>query len=116
MNKTITDKELWEWCGLSQNPWTKKWFVDADTKAEPQPQIDLNNLFKYAVEGKLKELGYHLTYSVDYDEWFISKGRPLLHHWTVLKGSHQLMGSGEDKDPALALKKAICGIIKAKSS
>jgi hypothetical protein len=42
-------KEFWEWCGLTQNHWTKEWFVNPHTRAEPQPVLDLNNLFKYAV-------------------------------------------------------------------
>lgn len=83
-------KEFWEWCGLSQNHWTKAWFIDANTKANPQPNIDLNNLFKYAVPG--------LGFDIKFIEWVDG-----CFEVELLEGEHTRVAVAKDEDPALAL-------------
>jgi hypothetical protein len=48
-NKQPTQEQLikfWTWCGLIKNPWTNHWFCN---HIEIQLDLDLNNIFEYAV-------------------------------------------------------------------
>jgi len=97
-------KEFWEWCGLSQNHWTQQWFIDQNTKADPQPILDLNNLFKYAVPFLLAGDRYSIKI-------YTHKGNnevTILAHYMEDKGSYA--GS---PDLALALFWAIYPLVVA---
>lgn len=62
-NKEPTNEQLkgcWEWCGFKYDHWGDDLFIIPPDKSEPLPEppnLDLNNLYKYAIP-KLKELGY----------------------------------------------------------
>lgn len=120
-------KKFWEWCGFKFKPFAPQYeepgeahlyFIYApdggldELDEDPNthlPFIDLNNLFKYAVELKIKELKYRVEYSIDYS--YADWGKEPLHCWSILKGSHQLLGQADGKDPALALFWAIWEVI-----
>jgi len=90
------NKQLNEWCGTSAIN-----YYEGITA--------LGFLFKYAVEGKLKEMKLELEHRVDYGD--IDWGRGQKHYYAILRGSHHLLSTYEDQDPALALFWAIYSII-----
>ena len=108
-------KEFWEWCGFKPPDMTRvHWhakrpdFTDMPDGTWP-PDIDLNNLFKYAVPKLLPKHDFAIYYVLDVDT-------PPEGAWTI---SMSCSGHGEHgiirlrhKDPALALFWAIWGVIK----
>jgi len=78
MNKPTKEqtKEVWEWCGLSEEYWDGEWFwVEPNEEGSfryknrtthDELPIDLNNLWKYAIPQLCKE----------HRNW-----RSLLHDW-----------------------------------
>lgn len=99
-------KEFWEWCGLAQNPWTKEWFTGRSipgyigTRLSPQPILDLNSLFKYAVP-KLKVV----TLTNGYKGWTAT-----VNQGEMIKG--KVKATGESNSPNLALFWAIWEVIQ----
>jgi hypothetical protein len=50
-------KEFWEWCGFKPYKGICGYWIPPDNKAaDILPELDLNNLFKYAVPKLIKEL------------------------------------------------------------
>ena len=110
-------REFWEWCGFKRAnkrafhyEWGKRvadWLYPADppyTKRD-LPELDLNNLFKYAVPKLSDAWALRITKYV---------GSPLFHielTYCTLKYDEI---KREDKDPALALFWAIWEVIKGK--
>ena len=102
-------KEFWEWCGFeykheeivdasaSKVFITTSYFNGVETQI---PDIDLNNLFKWAVP-KLKDI--EITKSRHSPEWnvAVSTGEPILGEFA----------QSDNKDPALALFWAIWEVI-----
>jgi len=69
-------KEFWEWCGLTefQNPILGDESISAKPSVpyiEP-PNIDLNNLFKYAVPNTIT-MSLERTYGAHGDPFYIAK-------------------------------------------
>ena len=91
-------KEFWEWCGMSKSP-TGYWYYP-DYSARPDaPELDLNNLFKWAVP-KLYELGWE----------YEMKG--YTYHIVNLYKEERRIASKGLKDPSLTLFWAIWELIK----
>ena len=96
----MTDKEFWEKCGFEYlhhsyadraiyaTPDGSTWIEERDF-----PPVDLNNLFKYAVP-KLTDPDIQF-FQLDNGSWEVSIEYKSIHL------------TGADKDPAIALKKAI---------
>jgi len=105
MNKQPTEtqlKEFWEWCIPER--------VEANRIVEglPNPALDLNNLFKYAVP-KLREL-YTLQH-IDYD---LVRNQVLIWYWIRHRPENPddfTAKWGINKDPALALFWCIFSVI-----
>ena len=103
-------KEFWEWCGLTiyEDDTTFTLWQDSRGKlvccghTDRMLDIDLNNLFKYAVP-KLKEHYRKLTESYLPEHYFHSIV-PLMERW--------IDEVAEDKDPAFALLSLIWEVIK----
>ena len=66
-------REFWKWYGLRQNHWTMRWFVDENTEADPQPRMDLNSLFKYAVPIAIDKIMAEQECSSDLAYWILFK-------------------------------------------
>ena len=108
----VQEQNFWEWCGLYQSEQqihTGWWHYPDGSIQHGFPPIDLNNLFKYAVP-KLAETKKRIEYSIDFS--ILDWGKEANHYFAILQGSHQLLGTGEDKDPALALFWAIYKVME----
>jgi len=100
-NKEPTEeqiKELWEWCGFTYSYLPPHFVTPNGESLDSEPDIDLNNLFKWAVS-KLIERGIH-SIEFLYDEDGVRCFLAPLSNWT------------RDQDPALALFWAIYKVIK----
>ena len=105
-------KELWEWCGF------KPRYVENSTQIgrwiKPDggwrfflPDIDLNNLFKYAVPKLIGDYKYTLELETDVDY----HSRENTYIVTFSNDPLIINSQVTDKDPALALFWAIYKII-----
>ena len=124
-------KEVWEWCGfryirIDDIPWCQKpayyetdywyandhWIYPDGSKHGKIPNLDLNNLFKYAVP---KLVRCQLWRNLAYDKGIIGGDWEAI----VTTGDQttcHLLGHGEGNDPALALFWAIWEIIKSEQA
>ncbi len=88
-------KKLWEWCGFTLNNETKRWYLGNSyySFGDNLPDIDLNNLFKYAKQPFTKKYG-------------VGQWTNLLHRWV------DILFSNPESDPAAALFWVILEVIK----
>ena len=110
----MTDKEFWEWCGfykldMPASPWLHGKLGEYDWKSYELPPIDLNNLFKYAVP----KLASKYPNSIEVKLLAPLASAP--EFWVVdITTQHHPISSGNGKNPAPALKKAIEQAMEAK--
>jgi len=113
-------KKFWEWCGLERPPKSCKERNHMVVRKGGYPfcqpvELDLNNLFKYAVP-KLGEWSIEFRLNLaELVECIITKK---VHHndATDMLSCHptwRIVGEGKDKDPALALFWAIYKVTEA---
>jgi len=122
MDNLELNEKLAKWAGFRQLPvgksgfhWERcqrvgNWMPPEGTETWqsrdhlPNFTESLDACFKWLVP-KLEETKKRIEYSVDFS--MPDFGKPANHYWAILQGSHQLVGTGEDKDPALAFCLAI---------
>jgi len=96
-------KEFWEWCGgIKRGEWWD--FQDGESIPQWELDIDLNNLFKYAVP--------KLTPKTLMIESYIENGVMLFSIAILSEKKSGGLWCGNDKDLATALLEAIWKVIK----
>jgi hypothetical protein len=109
-------KEFWEWCGFKPVDTVingfkyHEWIHPDGLQTNWLPEIDLNNLFKYAVP-KVTQIDLWTN-----TQWSEAKHTviPAEYGATVKLYDEYKFGNGKDTDPALALFWAIYQVIKEK--
>jgi hypothetical protein len=113
MNKIDTPtqaqlKKFWEWCGFKQLP-TYRTYLLGDEHFTLLPDLDLNNLFKYAVP----RLSHSRRIIFNIHNGINNRiPKTITEGWIVDIESNEFSYLGADYDPALALFWAIYKLIE----
>ena len=102
-------KEFWEWCGFLYGEPNEKTVTYPNGMEYYPPDVDLNNLFKYAVP-KLFNWSMAKDFELCSDTEIRETGLTQASIQTLAFNNKEFRGSAKHKDPTLALFWAIWNV------